>query len=129
MRHARPSQPSLFGADLEPAPPLSPEVAAVFTPPPARARATDPETSHEAAAAIRAEADRQRDEVLAMLQARPGLTSYELAVAFGVDRYVTARRLSELATLKLAKQGEHKRRCTASPKIVNAMTWWPVSAT
>lgn len=118
------SQPSLFGDGIPSAPSLPPSVASVFTPPPARARATDPETSHEAAEAIRSEADRQADEVLAMLTANPGLTSRELADQYHVDRYMVARRLPELRERGLVTTGA-KRRCRNSQ--LNAMTWWPVA--
>lgn len=104
---------------------LPPSVAAVFTPPPARARSTDPDTSHEAAEAIRSEAERQCDEVLAMVAARPGLTSRELAAHFGVDRYMVARRLPELRDARGAVTCGDKRRCRVSG--LAAMTWWPVA--
>lgn len=64
----------------------------------ARARATDPGSSHRAAAKMNrtGRTAKQCNEVLALLVSTPGLTSKELAARHGVDRYMTARRLSDL---------------------------------
>ena len=63
-----------------------------------RSRRNDPETSHEAAEAIKASGElcRQQAEVLAALRRWPGSTSIELAGRMGVGRHLTARRLPEL---------------------------------
>ena len=86
-----------------------------------RARNTDPETSHEAADAIKAsgELGRQQMAVLAAVRRWPGLTSLELGARMKLDRWAVARRLPEL-------EGVHVRKGEA--KTVNGrrhVTWWP----
>ena len=89
----------------------------------ARARRTDPSTSHEAAArAERHGAKTQRATILTALRGRPGLTSAEYAVETGIDRHNAARRLSELKHDGVAKQCE-KRICGV--KGTKAVTWYP----
>ena len=99
----------------------------------ARARRTDPPTSHEAAARVTASAAAatQAGLVLALLRHYPGKTSAELAVMSRVDpttliildRSEVARRLPELTEDCLAEKGEI-RVCGVSGK--RAVTWWPV---
>lgn len=90
-----------------------------------RARATDPATSHVAAARVTASgaAGRQAAVVRAALGAHPGVTSAELAAACGLDRYQTARRLPELRKLGQARNGG-PRVCRVTGKL--ALTWWAV---
>lgn len=88
-----------------------------------RARNTDPSSSHEAA-------DRQRKGsantdamvVLACIKAMPGSTSAELAMFYGLDRHMVARRLPDLEERQLVRRGEI-RKCKAHG--TNAVTWWP----
>lgn len=91
------------------------------------ARHTDPSTSHEAARAIIATGDRAHQQHLAYaaVRAYPGRTSLELSHLSGMDRYTLARRLPELIDRGLVTQGP-KRRCTASARGLNAVTWDPV---
>lgn len=91
------------------------------------ARNTDPCTSHEAARAIIATGDRAHQQQLAYAAVRafPGRTSLELSHLSGLDRYALARRLPELVERGLVTQGP-KRRCTASARGLNAVTWEPV---
>lgn len=91
------------------------------------ARSTDPCTSHESANALIATGARahQQHLALAAVRAYPGCTSLELARMSQMDRYTLARRLPELIDLGLVTQGP-KRRCTASARGLNAVTWEPV---
>src|SRR5688500_553962 len=91
------------------------------------AKNSDPVTSHEAARAIIATGDRAYQQHLAYsaVRAYPGRTSLELSALSGQDRYRLARRLPELIDRGLVTQGP-KRRCTASPRGLNAVTWEPV---
>lgn len=76
----------------------------VFAP---RARATDPASSHAAAAEIEASgaAAAHRAIILAAVRAHPGRTSLELAGITGLDRHAISRRLSELRDDGLIEQG------------------------
>lgn len=66
---------------------------------------------------------RQMLAVQAALAARPGLTSLQLAAASGIDRYIVARRLPDLARMGRARKGETVR----DPETGrSAVTWWPV---
>lgn len=91
------------------------------------ARNTDPCTSHEAARAIIATGDRAHQQHLAYaaVRAYPGRTSLELSHLSGLERHALARRLPELIDRGLVTQGP-KRRCTASARGLNAVTWEPV---
>lgn len=87
-----------------------------------RARNSDPETSHEAAAKIRPRITRTIDSVYQALKRRRNITSRELAQAAGLDRYEVARRLVDLERAGLAERGP-KRRCTVQGWA--AITWNP----
>jgi len=89
------------------------------------ARASDPSTSHEAAADLVASGTwgKQKRQVYAVLCLYPGRTSAELAEVAGLDRYMLARRLPDLEDERLATKGS-KRRCDATGR--KAVTWWPV---
>lgn len=92
-----------------------------------RARNTDPDSSHEAARLLE-ESGRlgtQMARVFHALRLMPGATSAELAHHSTVfDRYVAARRLSDLEVHGLVRKG-NLRRCNASGRL--AVTWWPLS--
>lgn len=89
------------------------------------ARATDPSTSHEAAEDITRSGVRaaQQQIVADAVRRFPGLTSFELAIRAGLDRYVVARRLSEIEETQAIRRGA-ARLCAESNR--KAMTWWPV---
>ncbi len=86
----------------------------------ARARRTDPKSSHLAAERFEASttAAGQRGQVIDLVFTRPGKTSKELAeFCEGMDRHQVARRLPEAE-----KMGEiHSRGRDESRQI----TWWP----
>ena len=88
------------------------------------ARATDPHTSHLAAAEIVASGARaeQQAHVLSAVRAMPGCTSAELAEVFGLDRYAFARRLPEVERQGLVTR-DGARICDVSGR--QALTWWP----
>ena len=88
------------------------------------ARATDPHTSHEAAAQLDATGARGFQQRIAAqaVERHPGLTSMELAKKTGLDRYMLARRLPECRTASAVRMGE-ARECSVSGR--QAMTWWP----
>jgi hypothetical protein len=61
------------------------------------ARATDPATSHAAAASMREESKGLRAELLAVYQGRPtGLTMDEAAELAGIPTWAASKRISEL---------------------------------
>jgi hypothetical protein len=66
---------------------------------PPRARRRDPESSHETIDALEASGahEAQLRQTLDAVLARPGLTSRELAEAFGLDRHLVGRRAADLA--------------------------------
>lgn len=69
------------------------------------ARKTDTPSSHRAAETItRIAAASQRERVLRLVEALPGLTSAELAQRSGLDRHMVARRLADLKNLGLVTQ-------------------------
>ncbi|HEY4292083.1 winged helix-turn-helix domain-containing protein [Luteibacter sp.] len=88
------------------------------------ARATDPVTSHIAAAEHTASGKRGTNVavVIDLVRAHPGHTSAELARYTELTRHEVARRLPEAETASAVKKGE-KRRCAANGTL--AMTWWP----
>ena len=88
-----------------------------------RSRRSDPETSHQAADAIRRSGalGRQQRLVLEAVKANPGKTAVELARIAGLDRYAVSRRLPEL-------QPVHVRRGPPRDCSINGRpqsTWWP----
>jgi CRP-like cAMP-binding protein len=88
------------------------------------ARATDPDTSHIAAAEHTASGKRGTifAIVVVLVRARPGHTSAELARYTDLTRHEVARRLPEGETAGAIRKGE-KRRCAVNGTL--AMTWWP----
>lgn len=92
----------------------------------ALARATDSSGSHEAAASIVRSGRHaaQKDRTEAAVRRYPGMTSMQLAQATGMDRYMVARRLPDLAKEGRAHRGA-KARCPISN--ITVCTWWPVA--
>lgn len=87
-----------------------------------RSRSTDPDTSHEAADAIRASGDlgRQQKAVLEAVRRWPGLTSLELGARMDINRWAVARRCPELEVAGKIHRGAARK--------VNGrshLTWWP----
>ncbi|MDR3445965.1 winged helix-turn-helix domain-containing protein [Dyella sp.] len=89
------------------------------------ARATDPESSHHAAAELTASGRRgqQIAQTFAAVKAFPGRTSQELSDKTGICRFVLARRLPEAVTAGAITKGL-QRACSVTGKL--ALTWWPV---
>lgn len=89
------------------------------------ARNSDPITSHLAAEHITRSGVRAQQQALtyAAVKANPGCTSFEIAHASGIDRYVLARRCPEVELAGLIKRGETKH-CLVTGRL--ALTWWPV---
>ena len=88
----------------------------------ARARRSDPSSSHEAA--VRAEkmnAQTQRTKVLMCVRYNPGLTSAEIGEKTGVGRHNTARRLPELRKDGRVRNGDQR---ICSLKGTKAITWF-----
>lgn len=90
----------------------------------ARARSTDPTTSHLAAEAVEASgrAASQRHLCLVEVWKKPGQTAAEIAVAAGLERHVPSRRLPELRDAGQVINGP-ERRCTATGNL--SLTWLP----
>lgn len=88
------------------------------------ARATDPQSSHEAADIITSSGKRAEQQALtfAAVRAFPGCTSFELSMKTGRCRFQLARRLPECVTAGLVEKGE-VRRCGVTGR--RALTWWP----
>ena len=82
----------------------------VYEPAPHAATA-DPVTSHEAAEAAKRSGlvARQAAQVLDAIRKTPGLTSAELAQRHGLDRYMVARRMSDLKHAGLVREGEPRQ--------------------
>jgi hypothetical protein len=89
-----------------------------------QARASDPETSHEAAAWLEGsgEGSRQRKAVLAAVRQTPGLTSDEIAASLHADRHMPGRRCSELERAGLIRRGPPKPSFLTGRRGV---TWFP----
>lgn len=93
-------------------------------PPMAKARASDPDTSHEAAKEVEdsGKASAQRSRCLALVRKSPGMTAGEIQARLG---FLAHKRLPELRDLYLVRNGE-ARKCTVSG--TRRITWWPVDA-
>jgi hypothetical protein len=95
----------------------------------ARARRSDPSSSHEAAASIE-RTGTDEDQAAAVLEALnrfPGSTSAELAHFTKYDRHMVARRLPELVAERKVRQAApngHTVPCRMSGKKV--CRWWPL---
>ena len=98
--------------------------------PPARARRTDPSTSHIAAEEVTASgrAKAQRTICLYEVMKHPGQTAAELAEKSGLDRYMLNRRLPELREEKRLKENRYDKdmRRICAVQGTPCMTWWPV---
>ena len=84
-------------------------------------RNTDPITSHMAGDYVESTgiASNQRLIVSKAVADFPGMTSKELADAAGIDRFMVARRLPEIVSVK---RGE-ARECRIGKR--QSLTWWP----
>jgi hypothetical protein len=82
----------------------------------------DPVTSHIAAETVTASGLRKRqcEQVLSALRRHDGATSFELATWEDLDRHMVARRLPDLRSLGLVRNGP-ARRCAESGR--KAVTW------
>ncbi|MCC7408378.1 MAG: hypothetical protein IT442_09910 [Phycisphaeraceae bacterium] len=92
----------------------------------ARARKTDPITSHQAAEEVEASgrAASQRQACLLEVWKKPGQTAAEIAVATGLERHMPSRRLPELRKAGQVVNGP-ERICTVTGNP--SMTWLPLS--
>lgn len=92
----------------------------------ARARRTDPRTSHEAAreAEANGRAATHRAICLEEVRKNPGRTAAEIAAATGMERHVPSRRLPELREAGFVKNVEI-RVCRVTGR--NSMTWYVVA--
>jgi len=88
----------------------------------ARARRTDPQTSHVAAKNVERSggAKDQRSKCLEIVKGNPNLTAAEIAVKAGMERHVPSRRLPELREMGLVVNGK-ARKCRAVGSV--SMTW------
>jgi CRP-like cAMP-binding protein len=89
----------------------------------ARSRATDPDTSKEAARDVEVSgaAGRQREVCLRALGMQDGATAAEVALLAGLERHAASRRLPELRDAGLVSCGD-PRTCSATGR--RCMTWW-----
>lgn len=89
------------------------------------ARASDPETSHEAAQAIVASVGELQRWAAECVAKSPGKTARELAAIYcPQDPKRIDRRLGECEKLGMVRRGE-VRKCNRSGR--SAATWWPVA--
>lgn len=87
-----------------------------------KARATDPQTSKDAAKAAEPVATGQARMVLAAIIAHPGRTASELAALIdGMDRHQIGRRTSDLKGKGLIEVGEPR---AADGKRTKETTWY-----
>ena len=94
---------------------------AVATP---AARRSDPESSHRAAEihTLSGKRGQQQDQAAAAVRQFPGRTSFELANATGLDRYMLARRLPECEVAGRVRRGQ-QRHCAVTGRL--ATVWLP----
>ena len=90
----------------------------------ARARRTDPETSHEAARSVEicGTAADQRRKCLQAVREAPGSTAAEIAEVLGMERHAPSRRLPELRESGWICNGK-ARVCRIQGR--SSLTWWP----
>ena len=90
----------------------------------ARARNSDPFTSHDAAREAEAggRASAHRQICLAEVLRKPGQTAAEIAVAVGLERHAPSRRLPELRDAGLVANGP-ARICEVTGRM--SLTWLP----
>ena len=86
------------------------------------ARATDPDTSHDAAEYVVRSglAGAQQAKTIAAVRAYPGHTALEIAERLNIDRYMLGRRLSECEKAGSVVRGPATT-CTVSNR--RAHTW------
>jgi hypothetical protein len=91
----------------------------------ARARNTDPRTSHEAAREAETSGRAATHRAICLEEARknPGCTAAEIAAATGLERHVPSRRLPELRDAGFVENRE-VRVCRVTGR--NSMTWYAV---
>jgi hypothetical protein len=88
------------------------------------ARATDPETSHEAARTVAAAVGELQEWAAACVRQSPGLTQRELGALYcPTDPRKIGRRLAECERLGMVRRGV-ARVCSVSGR--RAETWWPI---
>lgn len=89
-----------------------------------RSRRDDPNTSHEAADAIRRSGALHAHQqiVLETVRNHPGATYVEIAGYSGLERHAVARRLKELEPTYI-RRGEEVKRPGPRPLL----TWWPAA--
>lgn len=93
----------------------------------ARARRTDPATSHEAARAVELDgtASTQREACKREVWRDEGRTSAEIARDSGLDRYAVARRLPELRDADPPQAWAPRKRARKCEVMGRrALTWW-----
>jgi hypothetical protein len=94
----------------------------------ARARRSDPDTSHEAARLIEGDgkAARHRRMLLEAVESRPGRTAAEYGIQTGLDRYEASRRLPELRDAEFIEAPKAWIRI-CQVRGTSSLTWWPPS--
>lgn len=99
-------------------------------PPAPGARATDPATSHAAAARVRASGQRSANvqRVARLVRSQPGSTAVELYdgqadAAGGLARHEVSRRLPDAEAAVLVRRGP-ARKCRVRGTAM--LTWWPI---
>lgn len=95
------------------------------TPVVARARKSDPETSHLAAAEVEnnGTAHDHRNIIAAYLRKHPGQTNAEIAEGSGLDYAQVHKRMKELEAMNLVIRGG-KRYCTTEGRTGRMYTSW-----
>lgn len=93
----------------------------------ARARRTDPATSHEAAERVESSGTAKAHQAIiaAAVKEHPGLTAGELPQHCGLLYEHVHKRLSEIERLGHIKRGP-TRACTVRRGNPVVLTWWPV---
>ena len=88
----------------------------------ARARATDPWTSHEAADQVERSGTAKSQRAQCLVAVEPGIsiTAAEVAKKLGVERHMPSRRLPELREAGLVRNGP-ERKCLVLKRTT--MTW------
>jgi len=87
------------------------------------ARRNDIESSYVAASEITKSGARQAqiEQVVSMVQKTNGMTSRELSVLHGADRYMVGRRMSEAEVAQEVEKGPIRICAQGNRK---AVTWW-----
>jgi hypothetical protein len=91
------------------------------------ARATDPETSKQAARRIAPQLQGLHETVERYVRESPGMTCSELSEKYRQrDPRTIGRRMAEIEAKGFIRRGE-ARKCTITK--MQAATWWPVDQT